>query len=92
MLSDQIQESPYKAVAEAAWAVQANHNRFRFEPRRPDDHPSRVAWVNANALWQAQGRSQEPLSNDGLAIPRRLSDVCPRPAGPEISERRFKTT
>ena len=44
----------YRRVAEAAWAIQAQHERFLFKERRPDNHPSRVPWVTANKLWYAQ--------------------------------------
>lgn len=47
-------ESVFKSVAEAAWALQARHERFLFRKSRPEGHPSRVAWVNANNLWRAQ--------------------------------------
>ena len=50
----------YRRVAEAAWAIQAQHERFLFKQRRPDNHPSRVPWVTANRLWyvEAQARKQ----------------------------------
>ena len=47
-------ESVFKSVAEAAWALQARHERFLFRMSRPDGHPSRTAWTNANNLWLAQ--------------------------------------
>ena len=47
-------ESVFKSVAEAAWALQARHERFLFRKARPDGHPSRVVWTNANNLWRAQ--------------------------------------
>ena len=49
----------FKRVAEAAWALQSNHERFLFKTARPKDHPSRVPWVNANKLWQAQTRARK---------------------------------
>jgi len=61
MLTDhQIDEAPegtFKRIAEAAWALQANHERFLFKKARARNHPSRVPWVNANNLWQAQTRA-----------------------------------
>ena len=62
MLIDQrLDETPdriFKRVAEAAWSLQANHERFLFKKARPHDHPSRAAWVNANNLWQEQVRAR----------------------------------
>ncbi|MPZ48904.1 MAG: hypothetical protein GEU75_06280 [Dehalococcoidia bacterium] len=55
---DEAPEGTFKRVAEAAWALQANHERFLFKKARPHDHPSRAAWVNANNLWQAQVRAR----------------------------------
>ena len=47
-----------RSMAEAAWAMQAQHARFLFKKARPANHPSRVAWVNANNLWLAQVRAR----------------------------------
>ena len=51
----------FKSVTEAGWALQSQHDRFLFKKARRDDHPSRVAWVDANNLWQAQRRRQSSL-------------------------------
>ena len=53
------EQGSLKSVAEEAWAVQSQHNRFLFKKARPDGHPSRVAWVNANNLWLAQVRARK---------------------------------
>ena len=49
----------FARIAETAWARQSAHQRFRFEERRPDDHPSRVPWVTANNVWQQQVRARK---------------------------------
>lgn len=49
----------FARIAEAAWARQSAHERFRFEERRPDDHPSRVSWVTANNVWQQRVRASK---------------------------------
>ena len=46
-------QNPFTRVAQAAWEFQAWRERFIFKERRPEDHPSRIAWVTANNLWQA---------------------------------------
>src|SRR5712692_7553808 len=53
------QQDSVKSMAEAAWAIQSQHHRFLFNKARPDGHPSRVAWVNANNLWMAQVRARK---------------------------------
>jgi hypothetical protein len=45
------QTGPFRSVAEGAWALQAQHERFLFKKGRPRSHPSRVAWASANKLW-----------------------------------------
>ena len=57
-LTDEAYESTFKRVAEAAWALQSKHERFLFKTARPRNHPSRLPWVNANNLWQAQTRAK----------------------------------
>jgi hypothetical protein len=59
--SQENHESPFTAVAEGAWALQADHDRFSFRPLRADDDPSRVAWVRANNLWQAKVRARKAV-------------------------------
>jgi hypothetical protein len=60
MLTDAAtDDGAFKRVAEAAWALQSDHERFLFKKRRPDDDPSRAAWVNANNIWQAQVRARK---------------------------------
>ena len=54
-------EAAFKAVAEAAWEVQAKHERFLFKKGRPEGHPSRVAWVNANNLWFAEVKARKAV-------------------------------
>jgi len=55
---DEGRRNPWRSVAEAAWALQANHERFLFKKGRAHDDPSRLAWWNANNLWQAQVRAR----------------------------------
>jgi hypothetical protein len=55
--TNDLREGSFRAVAEAAWAVQSHHDRFRFKKPRANDHPSRIAWAKANDLWLAQVRS-----------------------------------
>ena len=57
--TSECQEGVLKAVAEAAWALQAQHDRFLFKKARAHDHPSRAVWVNANNLWLAQVRARK---------------------------------
>ena len=57
--SHESHESPFTAAAEGAWALQADHDRFSFRPRRRDDDPSRVVWVQANNVWQAKVRARK---------------------------------
>ena len=57
--TEEARDSTFKRVAEAAWAVQSKHERFLFKSPRPRNHPSRVAWVTANNLWQAQVQARK---------------------------------
>jgi hypothetical protein len=43
-----------QTIAERAWALQADHERFNVRPARAKDHPSRQAWVAANNIWQME--------------------------------------
>ena len=54
-------EEVVRSVAELAWERQAQHNRFRFKEARPAGHPSRVAWVTANNVWQASTRARKAV-------------------------------
>ena len=58
-LSPEIQGDAFSSVAEAAWTLQSQHERFLFKKARPHDHPSRAAWVSANNLWQAQVQARK---------------------------------
>jgi hypothetical protein len=52
-------ERTFSAVAEGAWAKQADHERFLpFKAARAKGHPSRAAWDNANRIWQATKRPE----------------------------------
>ena len=57
--SDERGGDVFKSVAEGAWILQAQHERFLFKKARARDDPSRVAWMNANSLWQAQVRARK---------------------------------
>ena len=56
---NEIREDAFRTVAEAAWAVQSQHERFLFKKPRRQDDPSRAAWMNANNVWQAQVRARK---------------------------------
>jgi hypothetical protein len=54
-----IEKTTFSAVAERAWAMQADHERFMpLKTARAKDHASRAAWDNANRLWQATKRPE----------------------------------
>ena len=57
--SDERRGDVFRSVAEAAWTLQAQHERFLFKKARARDDPIRVAWMNANNLWQAQVRARK---------------------------------
>jgi hypothetical protein len=57
--ADERQGNAFRSVAEGAWTVQAQHERFLFKKARAHDDPRRAAWVNANSLWQAQVRARK---------------------------------
>jgi hypothetical protein len=54
-----IEKTTFSAIAERAWAMQADHERFMpLKTARAKNHPSRAAWDNANRVWQATKRPE----------------------------------